>query len=138
MAHHTVKQGKNRRVRNSNNASIYFALLFIMSVGLLVVFNELAIHFLAGYVVLSIITMIMYGWDKKAAEKGHWRTPELTLQLLALIGGWPGAVWAQQKFRHKSRKLSFRIQLWLMIIFNVSAFVWFCVPLANSFIQSWF
>ena len=42
------------------------------------------------------------------AQLGAWRTQESTLHMLALTGGWPGAALAQQIFRHKSSKKTFR------------------------------
>lgn len=59
------------------------------------------------YLVTSLITFIVYGLDKVAARQRMARTPERTLHLLALLGGWPGAVLAQSLFRHKWRKGSF-------------------------------
>ena len=58
---------------------------------------------LPGYAVLSLLTFCAYWQDKRAAQAGHWRTPESTLHALALLGGWPGAIVAQQWLRHKSR-----------------------------------
>ena len=56
----------------------------------------------------SFIVFCLYWLDKVAAERGIRRTPESTLQLLALAGGWPGAWVAQQLFRHKTRKATFQ------------------------------
>lgn len=58
--------------------------------------------------VLSAITFIVYALDKHAAQTGRRRTPESTLHLLELAGGWPGAWIAQQRLRHKSRKPAYR------------------------------
>lgn len=58
--------------------------------------------------VLSAITFVVYALDKHAAQTGRWRTPESTLHLLELAGGWPGAWIAQQRLRHKSRKPAYR------------------------------
>jgi uncharacterized membrane protein YsdA (DUF1294 family) len=57
---------------------------------------------------LSLLTFVVYWRDKRAAQKGCWRTAEKTLHLLSLLGGWPGACLAQRVFRHKSHKVSFR------------------------------
>ena len=78
-----------------------------------------------AYLVLSVVTFMVYWQDKWAAQKGHWRTPEKTLQLLALAGGWPGAVLAQQWLRHKSSKTSFQLQFWFMVLLNVAGILWF-------------
>lgn len=77
------------------------------------------------YLVASLLAAVAYGIDKSAARSGAWRTPEKTLHVLALIGGWPGAVVAQQAFRHKSRKPSFRLAFWVTVALNCAALVWF-------------
>jgi uncharacterized membrane protein YsdA (DUF1294 family)/cold shock CspA family protein len=59
------------------------------------------------YVVASIVTFLAYAGDKAAARKGSWRTSEGSLHTLALVGGWPGALVAQQLLRHKSMKAEF-------------------------------
>ena len=52
---------------------------------------------------------LLLNWlDKYAAQQGQWRTPENTLHLFSLLGGRPGAWFAQQLLRHKSSKPSFR------------------------------
>lgn len=75
------------------------------------------------YIALSILAFAMYAADKRAAQKGRWRTPESTLLLIGLIGGWPGAIVAQQLLRHKTKKLSFRTKFWVSVIVNVVVFV---------------
>lgn len=81
-----------------------------------------------GYAAVSIVTFMMYWQDKWAAQKGSWRTPEKTLQLLALAGGWPGALLAQQWLRHKSSKTSFQMQFWCMVALNVAGVLWLLSP----------
>ena len=80
------------------------------------------------YAGLSMLTFMAYWQDKWAAQKGRWRTPEKTLQTMALAGGWPGALLAQQWLRHKSSKTSFQLQFWLMVLINVAAVLWLCSP----------
>ena len=135
--HHPHKQSV-RNNRQSAKSFITFTLLFsigfIIGLFALVLFTPLSFHFFSGYLLLSLLTFIFYGFDKRAAQKGTWRTSELKLHILALIGGWPGAVFAQQTLRHKSKKLSFRVELWLTILLNVAIFVWFFVPGSQALI----
>jgi uncharacterized membrane protein YsdA (DUF1294 family) len=77
------------------------------------------------YIAMSGITMLAYAFDKSAALNRRQRTREQTLHLLELLGGWPGAWIAQQLFRHKSRKTSFKIEFWLCVLVNVVALVWY-------------
>jgi uncharacterized membrane protein YsdA (DUF1294 family) len=81
----------------------------------------------ALYVVASIAAAVAYATDKSAAERGAWRTRERTLHLVALIGGWPGALIAQTLLRHKTRKPSFRFAFWATVVLNcgVLAWVWY-------------
>lgn len=72
----------------------------------------------AVYAVVGAITFVTYGVDKRAAQRGARRVPESTLHLLALTGGWPGALAAQQMFRHKTRKQPFRVVFWLTVVVN--------------------
>ena len=61
------------------------------------------------YGAMSLVTFLVYAMDKSAARRGAGRTSETTLHLLALVGGWPGALLAQQWLRHKScRRFSMR------------------------------
>jgi uncharacterized membrane protein YsdA (DUF1294 family) len=58
---------------------------------------------------IGIVTFIFYGYDKRQALRNGPRVPELTLHVLALLGGTPGAFIGQLFFRHKTKKLRFRI-----------------------------
>ncbi|MDH3354179.1 MAG: DUF1294 domain-containing protein [Chromatiales bacterium] len=80
------------------------------------------------YIVVSLLTFILYAVDKSAARNGRWRISEKTLHLSALAGGWPGAIFAQQRLRHKSKKRSFRIVFWITAILNGGALIWLHSP----------
>lgn len=80
------------------------------------------------YTAASVIAFVAYWADKSAARAGRWRTPESTLHLLALIGGWPGALVAQWHLRHKSAKFSFLVVFWITALLNCSALVLLLTP----------
>lgn len=72
---------------------------------------------LAGsVVVMSVVTLLHYAWDKRQSRREGWRVPEKRLHLLALLGGWPGALIGRRLLRHKSVKTRFRIVFWLTVI----------------------
>jgi uncharacterized membrane protein YsdA (DUF1294 family) len=73
---------------------------------------------LIGLAVLSVVTFLVFGWDKRKARNGRWRTPEATLLLLAWLGGFVGAWWGMKVFRHKTRKTSFRVKMLLATILS--------------------
>jgi uncharacterized membrane protein YsdA (DUF1294 family) len=72
-----------------------------------------------AYVFFSIVSIVVYRSDKLASERGGRRMPEITLHLLGFAGGWPGAIFAQKRFRHKTRKQPFRLLFWLTVLGNV-------------------
>jgi uncharacterized membrane protein YsdA (DUF1294 family) len=79
------------------------------------------------YLAASAASIVIYAIDKSAARHGRWRARESTLHLLAVIGGWPGALLAQRLFRHKSRKPSFQATFLLTVVLNC-ALVWWLWP----------
>ena len=58
---------------------------------------------------MSVIAFVFYGYDKRQAVRNRPRVPELVLHILALLGGTPGAFLGRLVFRHKTKKLRFRI-----------------------------
>ena len=80
------------------------------------------------YLAASLATFVAYALDKSAAKSGQWRTQESTLFLMGLAGGWPGAILAQQLFRHKSSKRAFQAFFWLTVIVNSGVLFWLLSP----------
>lgn len=69
-----------------------------------------------AYLVGSLVAFGLYLHDKRSALRSGWRTPEARLHLIELFGGWPGALLAQQLLRHKTRKFSFQLVFWLIVM----------------------
>lgn len=119
-------QDKDKRKKGS--LSILIAALFLCVVVISVLTARIPPLILGLYLVLSLLTFVMYARDKAAAEKGAWRTQENTLHMLSLVGGWPGALIAQQQLRHKTNKKSFRSVFRLTVLLNCGAFIWLFTP----------
>jgi uncharacterized membrane protein YsdA (DUF1294 family) len=77
-----------------------------------------------AYAAMSAIAFAAYGLDKSAANAGRRRTPESTLHALGLACGWPGALFAQRLFRHKSRKRAFQTVFRATVAVNLAALAW--------------
>ena len=73
---------------------------------------------LLAFGVLSLATFLAYARDKRAARRQARRIPELTLHLLELAGGWPGALLAQRALRHKNRKLAYQFAFWACVLLH--------------------
>lgn len=74
----------------------------------------------ADLVLMSVITLGFYVWDKRQSKRSGWRVPEKRLHVLSLLGGWPGALIGQHWLRHKSIKTKFRAVLWLTVCMHVT------------------
>lgn len=88
------------------------------------------------YVVMSLLTYRLYAKDKTAALRNLWRVPEARLHWFAVLGGWPGALLAQQVLRHKTVKASFRGVFWFTVVANLSLLAALCSPTASPHIDS--
>lgn len=77
---------------------------------------------------VNIIGFALMGIDKYKAKKRAFRIPEVTLFIIAIIGGSIGSILGMKIFRHKTRHRSFflgmpailTVQV-LMIIFILNA-----------------
>ena len=84
------------------------------------------------YAGASALSFALHAVDKAAAIDKRDRIPESMLLWLGFVGGWPGAIVAQQVLRHKTAKRSFRIRFWLSVIANAAIFAWATTMMARS------
>ena len=101
-----------------------FAVGFLAIVVMAAIVERLPWPLASVEVAMSVAAYFAYKRDKLAAQSRSWRTNEWTLILLGLIGGWPGALVAQRRFRHKTRKFVFQFGYWLSVAANVAVLVW--------------
>ena len=86
--------------------------------------------FLLWIFALSLLTLALYGIDKRCAQKKRWRIAENTLFLFSLLGGALGALLGMQLFRHKTRHPSFwfvnllglTLHIVLLVLFGIKGF----------------
>lgn len=127
------------RARRQNSAAQWGTATYLAIPAFLVLFLMTSIvwrvpGWVAGiYAGASLLAFAIYAADKSAARRESWRVSESTLLAVGLVGGWPGAIVAQQVLRHKSSKASFRAAFWLTVFLNVVAFVFFASPLGKQF-----
>ena len=98
--------------------------------------RQIVIIAYASYLVLlSLITFIAYGADKKKAEKGKYRTKEKTLLSLSFFGGAFGGYPAMLIFRHKTKgeHWYFTAVNWLGLIIHTALMILviFVIPFAE-------
>ena len=93
---------------------LYAFLDVLYFLGLTLISIPLAI----GSAIISVLTVALYRYDKRAAEQGTQRIPNSALHLASLLGGWPGALIARPLLRHKLNQKRFRGFFWASIVAN--------------------
>ncbi len=82
----------------------------------------------AAILVISLITLVLYGADKSKAKRGAWRIPEATLLGFGFFGGAVGALLAMRTFRHKTKH-------WYFWVVNFLGLVWqIALPIVIAFV----
>ena len=74
---------------------------------------------LSWFIFITLVTFIFFGIDKKRAINDATRIPEATLFFLTFILGTIGTLAGMAVFRHKISKESFKIRIFLIVIFQV-------------------
>jgi len=119
-----VQRKRTAKVPAPGYLRIAVASSFLLFVAALAIVGRLPMAIAAVYPVMSLGAYWAYANDKSAATSGGWRTPEDSLHLIALVGGWPGALIAQRLIRHKSAKKSFQQMFWTTVALNCGALGW--------------
>ena len=125
---HTKQSLFRTQARNSLLIASCVAAAFFGVVVLLAIVGRLGWPVVCVYIVTSMAAFYAYKHDKEAAQASARRTSEWTLITLGLIGGWPGALVARHRFRHKTKKVAFRVGYWLSVGFNVAGLAWLIAP----------
>ena len=131
----TGTSNSRNKVKNNSKLGARLTLLFCLALLASVFFGKLPFVVIGLYIVTSFIAFIAYAIDKSAAKNGRWRTKENTLHMLSLIGGWPGAYFAQTTLRHKSSKKEFKNIYYATIILNLGALFWLHTENGTSFLH---
>lgn len=114
---------RNKPRQNKDNLFdiVYIAIasLFFLCIVAFVSQQRLSPVVALVYLFVSLLTFFLYWHDKNKAKTDQWRTPEKTLHLFSLVGGWPGALIAQRVLHHKSRKRPFQMIFATTILLNL-------------------
>lgn len=79
-------------------------------------------YFLLYYLIISLITFLLYGIDKRKAQKKAYRISEKTLILFSFLGGAIGALGGMFLFHHKTKHIKFIILIPISILLHIGLF----------------
>lgn len=84
----TGEKLKKKQAKNVSKFSIYLSVIFFALITTAYFLGHIPQKLIFAYFGASVITFLAYASDKSKAQRGDWRTPESTLHMFALIGGW--------------------------------------------------
>ena len=117
------KQKTKRRSKKTTHRVIPYLVfpvaLILPAMALVKIVEHIDIVYVTGYlVVVSLLTIYSYWSDKRKAEANLLRTPESTLFLLELMGGWAAGFFSQRIFRHKISKEEYQSLFWSIAVIH--------------------
>ena len=124
---------ETQQTNNITMLSFFIITIFYLILFYLTQDKKIEIYTIPYYLLISTLTFFIYAKDKDFSQDGSWRISENTLHFLSIIGGWTGALIAQDKLKHKSSKRSFKILFFVTIILNI-AFLFYINILLKIFI----
>lgn len=71
------------------------------------------------FVIVNLLAIVLFGYDKYCARRHKWRIPERTLLTSAIIGGSAGAYLGMVTFRHKTSHKLFQICIPMLLIAQI-------------------
>lgn len=74
-------------------------------------------------IIVNLAALVLMYSDKQRAIRHHWRIPERTLFLFAIIGGSIGAIAGMYLFHHKTRHWYFVIGMPAILVAQIAAWV---------------
>lgn len=78
---------------------------------------------IAYWILINLLTFVLFFRDKKAAVRGQWRTPERTLLSAAFLGGALGGLAGMYLCHHKTKKAKFYLLVPLFLLVQTCLFV---------------
>jgi len=77
------------------------------------------------YLIINLLTFLVWGFDKLRAVQHAWRVAERLLLFLIIAGGAFGALAGMLLFRHKTRKLMFKVMIGLGCVLHLSILLFY-------------
>ena len=84
---------------------------------------------LAIILAMNTVTFFIYGLDKHLAKTDQYRVSEKALLWLCALFGAIGGFFGMLTFRHKTKKIKFKLTVPLLAILQTVLAVWMCLLL---------
>ncbi len=99
---------------------LYLSILVDLIFFFVIFYWYLKIRLFFSYLIsINLVTLFYYGLDKFFAQRKLFRIPEKLLLFLSLVGGTLGALLGMFLFRHKTKKASFQLWFWIVVVVQI-------------------
>ena len=71
------------------------------------------------FIIINILEFILMGTDKLLSIKKLYRIPEIVLLIVPFIGGSIGGILGMYIFKHKTKKIKFKLLFIMSLIVNI-------------------
>ena len=99
---------------------IILTILTAMNIAFIKLFPEYALF--SWPVTLNCFAFFLYWFDKRQSIKNAIRTPNDIFYIIAITGGIIGSLMGVYCFRHKTKKILFVLNLWIILIAYIACF----------------
>lgn len=117
-----MSRSKPRHVDPTRRVLVPLTLVHLVALG--VAWRYQLPLFPAHMVSINLLAFGAILLDKRWAKAGAVRIPEAVLLGLVAVGGLIGCLAGRRHARHKTRKVSFRVKLWALVIAEGLALYW--------------
>ncbi len=115
---------QNRHHSSVRQTFLLIALVATIGIGLVLTWLTTWQPYLVWLGTTSIVTFVLYGYDKNQARSGGIRVPEAVLHIMALLGGFLGGWLGMFFFHHKTRKPIFKVVLGISTTLHAIIIYW--------------
>jgi len=117
---------------------IICTLLASLNIGFVKIFPK-NMHCFSWPITINFFVFFLYWFDKRQAMKSGIRIPNTILYILAIVGGIIGTLAGMYSFRHKTKKILYILNMWVIfIIYIVSIYSFFHWSELQVAIGDWF
>ena len=105
--------------------TVFNAILTVLKFFVDIIFSNHIVTFIFWVVIINLLAVFLMKKDKQYAKEGKRRVRELTLIMVALVGGAIGMYFAMYKYKHKTLHKKFTILVPTFIVIHFAMITYY-------------
>jgi uncharacterized membrane protein YsdA (DUF1294 family) len=117
---------------------IVATILIALNIGFVKIFPE-NMYLFSWPITVNFFVFFLYWFDKRQSIKNGIRMPNSILYVLAITGGIVGSLTGMYCFRHKTKKIIYILNMWVIfIVYLIVFYAWFNWSELQVIFGDWF